>query len=247
MHSLAQRSKSHLRCNMIRLMAIIAFLMTGIASAAIKLPQGPHRDLVYGKCRTCHDLGYLQSSKGITKAQWNAVLSDMESYGLEVTKQQKQEILSYLGSYLGPNPPTVSTKTAQGGGAMKVSGKEVFSEQCSSCHQANGQGIHGEFPPLAANPDLYRSREFPVLVVLNGLHGKIKVNGTTYNGQMPSFDFLSNDKLVAVIHFVRNSWGNKNNRPKDMKAITGNDIITARKQQLSPAQVHTYRKEHGGK
>ena len=207
-------------CETAGIAGVIVLLQLGVAHAAIQLPQGPHRDLVYGKCRTCHDLGYLKSSMGITRTQWRNVLDGMEGYGLEVTPQQKQQLLSYLGTYLGLNPPTANAKSTDVSSTTRLSGKEIFSQQCSARKQSSGQGQDGQIPRLAGNPDLFRSREFPVLVILNGLKGKINVNGVTYDNQMPSFDFLSNDKIAAVVQYVRNSWGNQHNRPTGMKTIS---------------------------
>ena len=34
------------------------------------------------------------------------------------------------------------------------------------------------------------------------------MNGQTYNGQMPAFPQLSQEEVVAVATYVRNSWGN---------------------------------------
>lgn len=226
--------------------AFMALLLAGIAQAAIKLPSGPHRDLVYGKCRTCHDLGYLKSSMGITKAQWRDVLNSMEGFGLEVTSKQKQQLLSYLGTYLGPNPPKTTAASQSTKGSAKLSGKEVFLQQCSGCHQSNGQGQAGQVPPLAGNEDVFRSREFPLYVILNGLKGKITVHGTTYDNQMPSFDFLSNGKIAAVVHYVRNAWDNQSKRPKGMPPVTSADVAKIRKKSLTPTQVHAYRAEHSG-
>jgi mono/diheme cytochrome c family protein len=46
--------------------------------------------------------------------------------------------------------------------------------------------------------------------VLNGLSGKIKVNGATYDGGMPPWKgTLTNAQIAAVLTYVRNSWGNK--------------------------------------
>lgn len=207
------------------------------AWAGVELPAGPHRDLVYGKCRTCHDLQYLKDSAGITRQQWEGVVSTMEGLGLDVSDSQKQHILAYLGTYLGPNPPKAS---AQASAETKISGEQVYASQCMSCHQQDGTGVAGEFPPLAGNPDLSRSREFPALVVLNGLQGAIRVNGKTYDGQMPSFSFLSDEKVSAVVNYVRNAWGNHS----AMDALQPGQIKALRSRQLDPQEVHAYRASH---
>ena len=211
------------------------------AKAAVQLPAGAHRDLVYGKCRTCHDLQYLQDSKGITKAQWDGVLSTMQGLGLEISDSQRKDLLQYLGTYLGPNPPAAPAQPVES--EQQVSGKQVFAAQCVSCHQTDGRGLPGEFPPLAGNGDLNRSSDFAALVVLNGLQGKIEVEGESYDGQMPSFAFLSDAKIAAVVNFIRTHWGNSPISGEDA-AVQADDVATLRKRQLSPTQVHAYRAQH---
>lgn len=221
----------------------MALLCGEPASAAIQLPAGPNRSLIYGKCRTCHDLQYLKESAGISRAQWEDVLTSMETFGLEVSRSQREEILNYLATYLGPNPPP---KRAVGKPPKEaeITGKMLFTRECIACHQSSGQGRAGEFPPLAGNLDLFRTRLFPVLVLLNGLRGEIQVKGHTYNGQMPSFDVLSDAEIARLINYERSAWGNDRNRPAGMQPVAAGDVAEARKKPLTPAQVHAYRARH---
>jgi mono/diheme cytochrome c family protein len=220
----------------------LALLSAQGAGAAVELPAGPHRDLVYGKCRTCHDLQYLKDSAGITEGQWKGILEVMKGYGLEITQAQHSDILDYLSTYLGPNPPPTGTKTASSGGASSpASGREVFASQCASCHQADGTGQAREFPPLAGNGDLFLSRELPILVVLNGLRGRIEVDGETYDGEMPTFAFLSDDKVAAVINYIRSAWGNDTLPPTAMAPVGPADVREARDRKMSAQDVHAYR------
>lgn len=87
------------------------------ARADISLPQGPGVDLVYARCRTCHDLQYLVDSAGLLPAQWDAVLQSMHDYGLKLDDAERREILTYLTTWLGPSPPPTGTaQTAQATG-----------------------------------------------------------------------------------------------------------------------------------
>ena len=45
-----------------------------VASDRIELPPGPNRDLVYARCRVCHDLQYVVDSAGITRDNWVALI-----------------------------------------------------------------------------------------------------------------------------------------------------------------------------
>ncbi len=76
------------------------------------IPPGPNRDLVYGKCRTCHDLQYLVESAGVPRTTWGELLDSMKQYGLELPKDERAKILEYLGTYLGPNPPPKTAAAA---------------------------------------------------------------------------------------------------------------------------------------
>lgn len=88
-------------------------------------------------------------------------------------------------------------------------GEKLFKANCVSCHQAAGQGVPGQYPPLAESewvvgPD-YRTKR----ILLKGLEGPVTVKGSTYNGSMPSFESKFNDeKMAAVLTYIRGSWGN---------------------------------------
>jgi mono/diheme cytochrome c family protein len=219
-----------------------AILAAGHAWAAgqIELPPGPNRQLVYGKCRTCHDLQYLKESAGITRNDWDDMLISMRQYGLRIPKEQRAKILDYLGTYLGPNPPPASAASAPAETAA-ADGATVFQEQCSACHQPKGQGVAGQFPPLAGNRDLFLSETFPAMVVLFGLEGKISVDSKTYQAAMPPFGHLSDDEIAAVLRYIRGAWGNSKLRPDGFKDADPAAIAKIRSREMTVAEVHKSR------
>jgi mono/diheme cytochrome c family protein len=88
-------------------------------------------------------------------------------------------------------------------------GAAIYTSKCASCHQANGQGLAGAFPPLAGNPAVTGDPKKVIGIVENGLNGKITVNGKDYNGAMPAWKGqLKNDEIAAVVTYIRSSWGN---------------------------------------
>ena len=208
-----------------------------------ELPPGPGRDLVYGQCRTCHDLGYLVESAGVPRSTWNDLLDSMKQYGLRITPDQRAKILDYLGAYLGPNPPPKTAVAAKDAAPAKVDGAEVFANQCSACHQAKGQGVTGQFPALAGNSDLFVARDYPLRVVLAGLSGKIEVKGDHLDSVMPPLDVLSDAQIAAVVNYVRGAFGNDKLRPKSMQPVTPDMVAALRKQKLTSADVFAYRKK----
>jgi mono/diheme cytochrome c family protein len=96
-------------------------------------------------------------------------------------------------------------------------GGEVFHREahCATCHQPDGKGLDPAFPPLVGTPWVTGSEERLIKIALHGIHGKIEVNGKTYDPEkgvppMTAFGAILNDKeLAAVLTYVRNSWGNK--------------------------------------
>jgi mono/diheme cytochrome c family protein len=207
------------------------------ATERFPLPEGPGRDLVYGHCQTCHDLQSVVDSAGIRRGAWDAVLDNMRQFGLRISDAQRAAILDYLGSYLGPNPPP-ETAAPEGG---PVDGAQVFGDTCIACHEADGKGKPGKFPPLAANPDLFLAPDFPVFVALNGIRGPIVVDGQSFDNVMPPFDFLSDDEIAAVITYVRTQWGNDKLAPAGATPVDANAVAVARKKSLTAQQVHELR------
>jgi nitrite reductase (NO-forming) len=87
-------------------------------------------------------------------------------------------------------------------------GAHVYSTLCVTCHQAEGQGTPGVFPPLASSDYLMADKERSIRILLNGLKGEITVNGSVYKGEMPKFP-LSDAQIASVLSHVRNNFGNK--------------------------------------
>lgn len=94
-----------------------------------------------------------------------------------------------------------------------VMGKRLYTQVCAACHQVNGQGLPGAFPPLAGSDWVTGSEERLIRILLHGLAGPIEVNGVTYNGNMPAFGAGSSynwkdDRISYVLTYIRSEWGN---------------------------------------
>lgn len=91
-----------------------------------------------------------------------------------------------------------------------AAGKKVYSSICMSCHQTNGQGLPGAFPPLAKSPWVLGTPERIVKLILHGLNGELEILGQKYNGVMPSYkNQFNNQQIANVVTYIRNTWGNK--------------------------------------
>jgi mono/diheme cytochrome c family protein len=106
-------------------------------------------------------------------------------------------------------PPVASPAVAQNA-ATASDGARIYNQNCSSCHQPNGQGVQGTFPPLAGNPAVTGDAAHVTHIVKYGLSGRITVAGVAYNGLMPAWgQSLSNADIASVLTYVRSAWDNK--------------------------------------
>jgi mono/diheme cytochrome c family protein len=128
--------------------------------------------------------------------------------------------------------------------AQTPNGGAIFYEQCAACHQREGQGLPGQFPPLAGNPDLFLARDFPARVVLFGMSGKIHVRGQAIDGTMPPLgDLLDDGQIAAVVNYVRGAFGNAALPHQPMAPLDAATVAGLRKQKGALSdQVYAYRK-----
>lgn len=94
-------------------------------------------------------------------------------------------------------PITSMAATAQ----VDEEGAEIYQQNCSTCHQPDGSGISGTFPPLAGNPNA-ADVDYVTSVILEGKSGPITVNGVAYDGVMAAVPSLDDDQVAAVAAFV---------------------------------------------
>ena len=96
-----------------------------------------------------------------------------------------------------------------GSAVAAVNGKQLFTANCVSCHQATGKGLPGVFPPLDGSEWVAGDERTVVNILLHGVSGELTVMGNTYKGAMPAFKQLSDAELAAVASYVRSEWSNK--------------------------------------
>ena len=89
-----------------------------------------------------------------------------------------------------------------------AAGRALFQGTCSACHQPNGQGIPSVFPPLAKSDFLQQDKKRAIGIVVNGLSGKVTVNGTTYDSVMPPMSQLNDDAIANILTYVLNEFEN---------------------------------------
>jgi cytochrome c oxidase cbb3-type subunit 2 len=98
------------------------------------------------------------------------------------------------------------------------SGKEIYMKAapggglCFTCHQSNGLGLAGQFPPLADSEWVLGDKPTLIKIAMFGLMGPIKVKGVDYTLAMPPPGIppgsLTDQQIADVLTYIRNDWGN---------------------------------------
>lgn len=143
--------------------------------------------------------------------------------GTLVAKAEALQLVAYLQSLIqtklpdGANAPEFlypkrpEALMAQGGSATAVpsgpDGTQLYATHCQACHQANGEGLKGAFPPLKGSPIvLDKDPMMMVGIIMHGYDAKPEY------GAMPAVGTNSNlkpDEIAAIMNHERSSWGNK--------------------------------------
>jgi len=123
----------------------------------------------------------------------------------------------YLGTYSGGFDPAVYDERSGAGAAATVApqpvdpmvlGRRVFAN-CQACHQADGAGVAGSYPPLVGSPWVGGDPAVLAAMVLHGLQGEWEAQGATYNQVMPAWSHLGDEQLAALLTYVRGSFGHQ--------------------------------------
>jgi mono/diheme cytochrome c family protein len=102
---------------------------------------------------------------------------------------------------------TQSTTSVATENSPYVAGKTIYQKTCLVCHQADGKGVSGTYPPLAGSDYLLADKFRAIRQVLKGSMSKIIVNGTDYQGVMTP-QALNDSDVAQVLNYVYHSFGN---------------------------------------
>lgn len=103
-----------------------------------------------------------------------------------------------------------SEKTTASGNSetsIELNGADLYAANCMSCHQQNGQGVKGAFPPLKDSPIVINDNpEMLVNIIMQGYNPRPEFAEMPPIGQNNN---LSAEEITAIINHERTSWGNK--------------------------------------
>jgi len=94
------------------------------------------------------------------------------------------------------------------GAEPELDGAALYANNCQSCHQANGEGLKGAFPPLKGSKIVLDDNpELMVDIIMNGYAGRMQEGF----GEMPAVgtnNKLDPAEIAAIMNHEKTSWGN---------------------------------------
>jgi mono/diheme cytochrome c family protein/glucose/arabinose dehydrogenase len=121
---------------------------------------------------------------------------------------------SFAGASASSSFPAGGEKGAhsfvRASGVPRYDGEAIYNAKCATCHQQDGAGLSGVFPPLVGTDWVTGDEGLLIRILLHGVRGGMEVNGNAYSGAMPPWqDALSDEEIAQVATYVRTSWGNR--------------------------------------
>lgn len=90
----------------------------------------------------------------------------------------------------------------------ELNGATLYTANCQSCHQQNGEGLKGAFPPLKGSKIVLDDNpEIMIDIIMNGYSGRAAEGF----GVMPAIGTINNltaEEITAIINHEKTSWGN---------------------------------------
>jgi len=131
-------------------------------------------------------------------------------------------VTTYTTAQKSPAKKATAAKAKPAAASSLANGKLVYTQNCLSCHQADGGGVSNMNPPLIKTTYVLGDKMRLAKIVLNGFSEKVEIEGDIYSNIMPSLNYLSNQQIADVLTYVRSNFGNK------ASAVTVAEVAKAR-------------------
>jgi mono/diheme cytochrome c family protein len=152
-----------------------------VVAAAVDRPRDPFLDYA------------MRQSARALQPRWASAFASNQ---LHFTSTAQND---YLKTLLGTPPKQASP------------GETIYEMACLPCHQPEGKGLPGVYPPLAGSAWIRGDASRLIKIVLHGLQGPITVDGKQFGAPgavpMPAMGGLTDDQIADVLTFVRATFG----------------------------------------
>lgn len=147
---------------------------------------------------------FMKGKKGSVVAKPEAL--QLVAYLLSL-KQVPLPVGNTPPAFLYPKDPVIcNTQTEAETAVAEVDGALLYAANCQACHQANGEGLKGAFPPLKGSPVVLDDNPQTLIDIV--LHG---YNAREEYAEMPAVGMMNGlnaTEIAAIINHERTSWGN---------------------------------------
>lgn len=173
----------------------------------------------------------FENKNDVNEDEIEVIVPDEHRKGITgkiIATQEALNLVAYLQSLIQTPLPDGKTPmeflykkketpmAATGSKADLLDGELLYANNCMSCHQANGEGLKGAFPPLKGSPVVMGDDlELFVNIIMLGYDARpeyavMNAVGTDNN--------LSPEEVTAIINHEKTSWGN------DAKSVSLEDV-----------------------
>ncbi|MDB6155632.1 MAG: hypothetical protein JWL90_4085 [Chthoniobacteraceae bacterium] len=134
---------------------------------------------------------------------------------LRAIQPQWQPALAAGRLTFGNNPGRLAyvRKLADAAPAAPSPGKVIYETLCLNCHQPDGKGLPGIYPPLVGSEWVGGEKPALIRMLLHGLTGPITVAGQQYGVQNPPLSMppsgLTDPQIAAVLSYIRGNFGHQ--------------------------------------
>ena len=156
-------------------------------------------------------LTVLNGRSGPIQVNGKTFSGAMPAWKDQLSNDDMAAVLTYIRSAWSNKAAAITAdQVVAARNPVASSGGQIFVAKCASCHQTSGQGTSA-YPPLNGNPHVVAADPKEMIAtIVSGRSGPLVVNGTTYNGKMPTWKGqLSSADIAAVATYIRSAWANK--------------------------------------
>jgi mono/diheme cytochrome c family protein len=89
-----------------------------------------------------------------------------------------------------------------------VEGLELYKNNCANCHQLDGTGLEGLYPPISTS-FIENNKAKVICLIKYGINDSLVINGKKYSQPMPANIQLEKLELAEISTYIYNKWGNE--------------------------------------
>lgn len=167
----------------------------------------------------------FETTDSVTKDQVEVIVPDAFRKGVSgkiIASTEALQLVAYLQSLKQTSLPdgklpmeflykkkevVAARASGEAAAATLPDGNELYTQNCASCHQGNGEGLKGAFPSLKGSPIVIGDDiELYVNIIMKGYDARPEFASMNAVGLDNN---LTAEEVTSIINHERTSWGNE--------------------------------------